>query len=339
MNQCNAGSPVKTTPSVVFIVSQPRAGSTLLQTMLSGHLDVHAPGEAWLMLPLVHAIAGARRDVQSPYDQCLADDAIGEFVRENLSGGWSDLQSEIGQAAQRIYEAARRRAGAQVLIDKTPRYYWIIEDLLSLIPDCRIILLVRNPLAVLSSIMQTWTCSTRVGFLKDYRSDLLEAPSRLAAAIAIEDDRICCLRYEDLVHNPSTCLMSLQAFIGLEPVEGLQHYGTPKRRAYGDPNEIHVHESAQVDSVEKYLRHAAARATHWRLLDDYRKHLGGNLLARLGYDDQQLKQQLDSVKPFGTTVAPTLLSQVTKRPSEPRQTYIRARRIAADVVSQFRRAA
>jgi hypothetical protein len=326
-------------PSVVFIVSQPRAGSTLLQTMLSGHLDVHAPGEAWLMLPLVHAIAGSRRDVQSPYDQCLADDAVGEFVRENLDGGWSDLQAEIGQAARRVYESARRRAGAQVLIDKTPRYYWIIEDLLSLIPDCRIILLVRNPLAVLSSIMETWTRRTRVGFLKDYRGDLLEAPSRLAAAMAIEDDRIVSVRYEDLVRDPGSRLMELQAFIGLEPIEGLHQYGTAERRAYGDPTGIHSHGSAQVDSVEKYLRHAAARATDWRLLDDYRKHLGGDLLARLGYDDQQLKRQLDSVKPIGTAIAPTLAWQVTSRPAEPKQSFIRARRIAADALTKLRRAA
>ncbi|WP_372894782.1 sulfotransferase [Stieleria sp.] len=327
------------TSSVVFIVSQPRAGSTLLQTMLSRHDDVHAPGEAWLMLPLVHAIAGSRRDVQSPYDQCLADDAVGEFVRENLSGGWSEMQAEIGRAAARIYEAARVRAGASVLIDKTPRYYWIIEDLLSLIPDCRIILLRRNPLAVLSSIMETWTRRTRVGFLTDYRGDLLEAPARIAAAMSIQDDRIHSLRYEDLVRDPAQHLMQLQSFIGLHPVDGLQHYGSAERRTYGDPKGVHQHAAAQLDSIEKYLRRAATRATDWRLMDDYRRHLGRDLLHRLGYDNDALKRQLDAVKPLGAALAPTLSSQVSPRPAEPRRSAIRLRRMAADVVTKLGKAA
>ncbi|WP_182871023.1 sulfotransferase family protein [Rhodopirellula sp. JC639] len=323
-----------TTP-VVFIVSQPRAGSTLLQTMLSGHDDVHAPGEAWLMLPLVHAIAGSRRDVRSPYDQCLADDAVGEFVRGNLNGGWSELQAEIGRAATRIYEAARARAGAKTLIDKTPRYYWIIEDLLSLIPDCKIIVLRRNPLAVLSSIMETWTRRTRVGFLKDYRGDLLEAPARIAAAMAIQDERIYSLRYEDLVHDPASHLAEMQSFIGLRPVEGLQHYGTATHRAYGDPQGVHQRDAAQVDSVQKYLDRAAARATDWRLMDDYRRHLGPGLLKRLGYDDDELKRHLDAVRPTGTLLAPTLSSQIRPRPAEPRRSVIRLRRMAADAVTQW----
>lgn len=325
--------------SVCFIVSQPRAGSTLLQTMLGGHRDIYAPGEAWFMLPIAHAISGSRRAVESPFDQCLADDAIGEFVRENLNGGWSDFQAELGQAAKRIYEAARHRAGAKVLIDKTPRYYWIIEDLLSLIPECRIILLRRNPLAVLSSIMETWTRPTRVGFLKDYRADLLEAPARLAAAMSIQDDRIRSLRYEDLVHDPDSRLRELQSFLGLDVVDGLQHYGAAERRTYGDPKGVHQHKSAKSDSVEKYLNRAALSATTWRLMDDYRMHLGADLLERLGYDDQILQQQLEAIKPVGTRLAPTLASQVCPRPPEPRRSLIRLRRLAADALTRPKRAA
>ncbi|MCA9138447.1 MAG: sulfotransferase [Planctomycetales bacterium] len=327
------------TTSVCFIVSQPRAGSTLLQTMLGGHPDVYAPGEAWLMLPIVHAIAGSRRAVESPYDQCLADDAVGEFLRENLHGGWSEFQTELGLAAQRLYESARVRAGAKVLIDKTPRYYWIIEDLLSLIPDCRIIVLRRNPLAVLSSIMETWTRPTRVGFLKDYRADLLEAPARLAAAMSIRDERIRSLRYEDLVEDPDSCLRDLQSFINVDVVDGLQHYGSARRRAYGDPKGVHQHQSAKSDSLEKYLQRAAERATTWRLIDDYRRQLGPELLARLGYDDQILRQQLEGVKPIGTRLAPSLVSQVQPRPAEPRRSMIRLRRVMADAVVRQKRAA
>ena len=328
-----------TNTNTVFIVSQPRAGSTLLQTLLGGHADVFAPGEAWLMLPLVHAIAGSRRNVSSPYDQTLADDAIGEFLQHHLPGGWNGFSHAVGQTAQRIYAAAREHAGARVLIDKTPRYYWIIEDLLEMLPECRIILLVRNPLAVLSSIMETWTRRKRVGFLKDYRGDLLEAPARIAAAMSLEEDRICTVRYEDLIGDTERKLDQLQRFIGVEPTEGLHRYQADTTRMYGDPNGIHRHHQPTAESMEKYLRLAARRATHWRLLDDYRRFLGPDMLAKLGYCDQELQRQLDAVRPVQSFLAPPLADQTRPRPAEPKRSYLRARRMIADAFDGFRRAA
>ena len=132
--------------------------------------------------------------------------------------------------------------------------------------------------------------------------------------------------------------MQLQSFIGLSPIDGLQHYGSAARRAYGDPTGVHQHQAAQVDSIEKYLRRAATRATDWRLMDDYRRHLGRDLLQRLGYDDDTLKRQLDAVKPMGTALAPTLSSQICPRPAEPRRSVIRLRRMAADTFTKLGKA-
>ena len=326
-------------PSIVFIVSQPRAGSTLLQTMLAGHPAVCAPGEAWLMLPLVHCIDGSRRQVASPYDQVLSDDAVGEFVRGHLQGGWSRLRQEVGMLARRVFESVLEESGKEVLVDKTPRYYWIIEDLLGLLPDCRVVVLLRNPLAVLSSIIDTWTKPTRVGFLKDYRGDLVEAPSRLSVASSITDDRLFLVRYEDLVRDPGRHMIDLQRFIGLDPIEGLDCYGDAAKRAYGDPSGIHLHQATSSESVDKYLRRASESATHWRLLDDYRKLLGPGLLARLGYDDRSLSDRLREVRPVGTRLAPPLVSQIIPRPAEPVRSYIRSRRMIADVLGKIRSAA
>ena len=36
--------------NLIFIISQPRSGSTLLQRMLSGHADIKSAAETWLML-------------------------------------------------------------------------------------------------------------------------------------------------------------------------------------------------------------------------------------------------------------------------------------------------
>lgn len=332
-------APDQSAPSVVFIISQPRAGSTLLQTMLSRHPRVTAPGETWLMLPLVHAIGGASRGIDTPYDSCLADDAINEFTQSNLAGGLSDLERELGAAARRIYTAACRRAGADILIDKTPRYYWIIEELLQLIPDSRIILLLRNPLAVMSSIIHTWTRPSSVGFLSGYRADLLEAPARLANAASLDDERISVVGYEQLVITPEDSLDAIQRFIGLEPVEGLSEYGEAPQQIYGDPQGIYRDTAANQKSVDKWITAAAESAAIWRLLDDYRRALGESLLGRLGYSYQQLGDRLADVRPQGTTIAPPLRLQIAGRPREPVQSLVRARRLLADTASKFGRAA
>ena len=38
---------------IVFIFSQPRSGSTILQKILSNNNQIHADGETWLLLPIL----------------------------------------------------------------------------------------------------------------------------------------------------------------------------------------------------------------------------------------------------------------------------------------------
>jgi hypothetical protein len=319
-------------PRVVFVISQPRAGSTLLQTMLAGHPRITAPGETWLMLPLIHAIGNARVPTHAPYCGKLADEAIQCFAAEHLERGVNDIHRELGAAATKIYQAVCERAGKEVIVDKTPRYYWIIDDLLRFMPDCRIILLVRNPLAVLSSVIATWA-SNSLGNLSRYREDLLEAPARIANAMQYDDNQIFTVHYEQLVREPDEALRGLQHFIGVDEVPGLAHYGRAPRRPFGDPVGIHDHDSPSIDSVDKWLSHAKQSAIAWRLLNDYRKVLGGQLLGQLGYSDQSLGQSLAEIKPRGVAIAPSLETQLHKKPIEPIRSVIRLRNSCAKAVS------
>jgi hypothetical protein len=221
-----------------------------------------------------------------------------------------------------------------VLVDKTPRYYWIIEELLQMIPDSRVILLLRNPLAVMSSIIATWTRPSSVGFLSGYRADLLEAPARLANAAALDEPRIHVVAYESLVGDPEPMLAQLQRFIGVDVIAGLSHYGTARRRDYGDPRGIHRDSAANRRSLDKWLEAAAASAAQWRLLNDYRLDLGGELLGRLGYDTRELAAELEQIRPAGTRLAPSLRMQISGRPWEPAQSWIRARRLCAETVGR-----
>ena len=42
--------------NLIFIISQPRAGSTLLQRILGGHPEIHTAAEPWIMLHPLYAL-------------------------------------------------------------------------------------------------------------------------------------------------------------------------------------------------------------------------------------------------------------------------------------------
>jgi hypothetical protein len=226
-----------------------------------------------------------------------------------------------------------------VLIDKTPRYYWIIEELLRMIPESRVILLIRNPLAVMSSIIATWTRPSAVGFLAGFRADLLEAPARLANGAALDDPRIDVVSYEELVLVPETVLAHVQQFIGVDVVDGLSNYGAATKRVFGDPKGIHRDTTANQKSLDKWVEQAAKSAAEWRLLNDYRLYLGQDLLSRLGYDFEHLADVLEDVRPAGSSIAPSLRTQLGRRPHEPMRSVVRVRRLCAEAASRIGRAA
>ena len=73
--------------NLIFILSQPRAGSTLLQRMLASHPEVHTLSEPWVMLHPLYALRTA--GYQAEYNYRAAQEALRVFV-EALPGGAED---------------------------------------------------------------------------------------------------------------------------------------------------------------------------------------------------------------------------------------------------------
>ena len=127
----------------IFIFSLPRSGSTLLQKIITSSNLVSSTSEPWLLLPLIYqekkeglisiyshkksniALAEIKNKV-SNYDKLLADFVISIY---------SELSDD-----KSIY-----------FLDKTPRYYLIIDDIVRIFPKAKFIFLFRNPLSQLTS--------------------------------------------------------------------------------------------------------------------------------------------------------------------------------------------
>ncbi|MDG1462128.1 MAG: sulfotransferase, partial [Gammaproteobacteria bacterium] len=139
--------------NLIFIISQPRSGSTLLQRILAGHPDIESSAETWLML---HPVFGNREHgIETAYGANWALLARNDFL-ENYTDGMSVYDEAVRAWAKTFYDAALEHSGGKIFIDKTPRYAMIIPELLQLFPKARFVFLLRNPLAVLASTLNSF---------------------------------------------------------------------------------------------------------------------------------------------------------------------------------------
>jgi len=143
--------------SPIFLFSLPRSGSTLLQRILSTHPDISSKSELWFLLPHVEALKN--KYTFSQYSNISLKTATGALL-EQLPEGEGDYYQAIRELGDYLYGRLAKNNEKYVL-DKTPRYYLIIEEIVKIYPDARFIFLFRNPLATAASV---WNHLTETGW-------------------------------------------------------------------------------------------------------------------------------------------------------------------------------
>ncbi len=267
---------------IVFIASLPRSGSTLLQKMLSVSPDVASSAEPWVMLPfwgMRHAGAG-----RSVYFHHTAANAINDFIG-NIPGGETAWAKAVGDFGRPLYEAAA--AGKPVFLDKTPRYYLMLPLLRQALPEARVVVLLRNPLAVLASICETFNRGRFIWF--EYWLDWIEGHRCLARALREGGPAQAVARYEELVTAPENALPALCEHIGIPYGEDMVsgYRSAQFKGRMGDPTGVHRYASVSTASVDK-----------WREFFDsaYRRGVAEKMLSLLDPEDlATLGYPLDSL--------------------------------------------
>jgi acyl transferase domain-containing protein/acyl-CoA synthetase (AMP-forming)/AMP-acid ligase II/acyl carrier protein/predicted alpha/beta-fold hydrolase len=251
----------KKLPKAVFVLSSPRAGSTLLRIMLAGHPDVCSPPELHL-LPF---------DTIAQREEELALSQLGE----GLPRAFMELKGIDAQEAQNlvanlveqkcsiydVYAMLQELAGKRLLIDKSPTYAFYQETLEraeALFDGAKYIHLIRHPYAVIESF-----CRMRMDKLVGSGE---ENPYQLAEEIwtksnqniidffaKIDRDRYYQVRYEDLVKEPTKITEEFCQFLEipfdsslLNPYEGKRMTDGvyDKSMSVGDPN---FHKRKQIE--------------------------------------------------------------------------------------------
>lgn len=282
--------PLERNSSMIFLLSTPRAGSTLLRVMLAGHSKLFSPPELHLLLfnSMAERDAGLGHSLLSKGLQRAMMELmdLDDQQSQMLLAEWVEQDLSTQEAYRRLQELANPR----ILVDKSPSYAMdinVLERAETLFTDAKYIHLVRHPYAVIDSLV-------RNRLDKMYDTGGLE-PAKFAEQLwatynsnlldfleDVDPERHHLVSYEELVTDPEKVLKELCDFMGI-----------PFEAAMLNPYEGNrmKDKSVTVGDVEffKYKGVDPNQATSWR---------HANLPRRLGGFARRIAAELDYELPW-----------------------------------------
>jgi hypothetical protein len=214
----------------LFIMGTPRSGTTLTATILNGHSRIFIPGETHFFEDVFARYKDLRFDAETaraawsrlmtiygrfnePTDQ-LRVDALAPL----LAGAPLRDVGSTGDLFALFMEAQMRHEGKRRWGNQTPRDIFYVSEILSLFPDAKIIVCIRDPRDFLLSYKNKW--KREMGKNSDrlrklyhpvVTSLLWKASMKCIPAIvaAVPKANLSLLRYERLVSDPETVIREL----------------------------------------------------------------------------------------------------------------------------------
>lgn len=266
------------TGPVGFVLSSPRAGSTLLRVMLAGHQNLFCPPELHLLA--THDMA-ERRTTERGVDR---NQGIQRALMELLGTDSEQATARIHQyehnnaSTASVFRELVSLADNRLFVDKSPGNARYMETLLTLeritAGQGRYIHLVRHPYSVIDSMVRNrFTQLMGAGSMDahefaehiwaQYNTNIREFLQEVPA------ERHCVVHYEDLVRQPREVMTRICRTFGVEFREELlrPYEGRRMRDGLGDPNFL------QRSTIESDLADAWERALIPRRLNAMTRHL------------------------------------------------------------------
>jgi tetratricopeptide (TPR) repeat protein len=265
-------------PDPIFIVGLPRAGSTLLEQILSSHSQVDGTMELNHITALAQKIDGRRGPDDPP-----------RYPAELATLPASTLRA----MGERFLEETRvHRRGAPFFIDKMPNNFRHIGLIHLILPNARIIDARRDAMACcFSNFKQLFASGQEFSYglddLAQYYRDYLDLMAHWQAALP--DDRLLRVQHEDVLADLEGQVRRLLEFLGLPFEEGCLRYWETER-AVRTPSSEQVRQPIYRGGANQWHNYA-----QW--LHPLRQALGEELAPAAAWPDaatQQSGQECDS---------------------------------------------
>jgi len=275
----------------IFIFSLPRSGSTLLQRLLAGHPEIMTVSEPWLLLPLCYTLKS--EGTFSEYNYSWATMAINEFIME-LPNRKYDYISDLRSFTISLYKKANKK-NARFFLDKTPRYYLIIPEVIEIFPDAKFIFLFRNPLQILGSIIKSLNHNSLC--LHEYHIDLYRGPQLLAEGYRKISKKSIVVNFENLISNPKIELKRITSYLGIEYTDVMLNgfLNVNFKGTMGDKDGFFLYNKVETNVAEKW-RTILGTKLRKKFAKKYISTLGLDTLQTLGYSQSDLLINIKELK-------------------------------------------
>jgi hypothetical protein len=228
-----------------------------LQSLISNHEKVNTTSEHWLLLNFVNQIKPEL--VSTKFSNHLAQKAF-----DNYKNKYSSFSFKTRFKKYILEQYTPLSENFEFVLDKTPRYWEIIDEIAELFPNSRIIVLQRNPIDVAKSIAKTWGINS-FNKLNNYKRDLLLAPRVLDQFIKTQEGNpnVYSLTYEELVADTETVTKDILNWINLdfessildtdknEKIKG--EFGDPYQNAEHQENLVTTHRFEDSERFKDFL--------------------------------------------------------------------------------------
>lgn len=259
----------------VFVLGAPRSGTTWLQIMLARHPDISTCQET-------HLFSSFLSGLQNHWRQF-----------ENSSRG-NGLQAAISH--DRFVELQRQFAlsvldsigDTPIILEKTPAHVTVLDDILEVLPEARIIHIIRDPRSVAASLAAAGRDWGRSWASTNAMRNARRWVNCVGAGITLRNrpSTYSEVRYEDLLAGPATELQRIFAWMGAETNEDFCA-GVAAESRIDNIQKVKAHTAWDLASEPKgFFR--KGRADAWK--EDLRRRdiaavesIAGPLMDDLGY--------------------------------------------------------
>lgn len=219
--------------SPVFVIGNPRSGTTLLRLLIASHRNICIPPECGFALWLEKTRSGwSEQNLKSPTEiQCFLDDLIAcrkfdtwnlpqEIIREEIR---KRQPTNFPALIESVYQAYLHRNKPEALRwgDKNNFHVQHVTDLNNLFPGSKFIHIVRDVRDVACSYRELKTLDSNSPYRPNLPFEIEEicdewktnVQTVLNAFSNLEAEQSMVVRYEDIVTNPSGAAENICSFL------------------------------------------------------------------------------------------------------------------------------
>jgi tetratricopeptide (TPR) repeat protein len=202
-------------PDPIFILGQPRSGSTLVEQILSSHSSIDGTAE----LPYIPALAGRLKEIEFAAYGIDYPSVLEKLPPATLTAFGEEYMEDA---------RAHRKLGRPFFIDKTPPNYFHVGMIHVILPNAKIIDVRRHPAACCLSMFKQYFSKTnlRLAELGRRYRDYVELMAHFDRVLPGKIHRVI---YEDMVADPEAEVRRLLDYLGLPFEEKCLRFYETKR--------------------------------------------------------------------------------------------------------------